>query len=136
MERFLSMRIRSIAGQRLQRFLSRVPYHNLPFFDRPPAFPAGPPWKIGYLGRLELKQKNLDQLHTIFGRLVSTGSDTELQLHGHGPDNFALEYIVSQQKLQSRVFFHGPYDHRGDCPYEGAITFIYASRSEGGPFFT
>jgi glycosyltransferase involved in cell wall biosynthesis len=115
-----------------------VPYHNLSVFDRPLPLPAGPPWKIGYLGRLEMRQKNLDQLITAFGRLVATRPDIELHLHGHGPDQSTLEHIVHQERLHSRVFFHGSYDHRRDLPSIMARChfFVYPSRFEGGPCFT
>lgn len=118
--------------------VSVVPYHNLPFFDKPVPLPAGPPWKIGYLGRLERKQKNLDQLLDAFATLASGRTGVELHLHGHGPDQAALEQMVSQKKLQGRVFFHGPYDHRRDLPDIMARChfFVYPSLFEGGPCFT
>jgi glycosyltransferase involved in cell wall biosynthesis len=115
-----------------------VPYHNLLFFKEPLASPPGPPWKIGYLGRLERKQKNLEQLLEAFARLAAKRSDVELHLHGHGPDQSVLEQLVIRENLQDRVVFHGPYDHRKDLPGIMARChfFVYPSRFEGGPCFT
>ena len=115
-----------------------VPYHNLPFFKEPLPLPSGPPWKIGYLGRLERKQKNLEQLLVAFARLASERSDVELHLHGHGPDQRVLEEFVVQENLKGRVIFHGAYDHRRDLPDIMARChfFVYPSRFEGGPCFT
>jgi len=115
-----------------------VPYHNFPFFEAVVALPAGPPWKIGYLGRLERKQKNLVELLVAFARLASVRADVELHLHGQGPDQSFLEQKVSEEGLENRVIFHGSYDHRFDLPRIMARChlFVYPSRFEGGPCFT
>jgi glycosyltransferase involved in cell wall biosynthesis len=115
-----------------------VPYHNFLFFQKAVPLPAGPPWKIGYLGRLERKQKNLTELLKAFSGLASTRSDVELHFHGHGPDESFLQEMVAQERLNDRVFFHGAYDHRCDLPSIMARChfFVYPSRFEGGPCFT
>ena len=115
-----------------------VPYHNFLFFPDVVALPSAPPWKIGYLGRLERKQKNLTELLTAFSGLASTRSDVELHLHGRGPDESFLRDMVRQQKLEDRTFFHGGYDHRHDLPriMQQCHFFVYPSRFEGGPCFS
>lgn len=115
-----------------------VPYHNLTFFDAPLPLPPGPPWRIGYLGRLEIRQKNLDQLITAFAALARERSDVELHLHGRGPDQPALERQVAEAGIGGRIVFHGPYDHRRDLPGIMATNhlFVYPSRYEGGPCFS
>lgn len=114
-----------------------VPYHNCLFFQNAAPLPAGPPWRIGYLGRLERKQKNLSELLTAFSGLASTRSDVELHLHGHGPDESVLREAVAREALDARVFFHGPYDHRRDLPeiMSRCHVFAYPSLFEGGPCF-
>jgi glycosyltransferase involved in cell wall biosynthesis len=115
-----------------------VPYHNFLFFQKAVPLPTGPPWKIGYLGRLERKQKNLAELLDAFSRLTLKRSDVELHLHGHGPDEAFLRQAVSRANLDDRVFFHGAYDHRWDLPkiMKQCHFFVYPSRFEGGPCFT
>jgi glycosyltransferase involved in cell wall biosynthesis len=115
-----------------------VPYHNLPLFNSPLPLPPGPPWKIGYMGRLEIKQKFLDQLLTAFLRLSEECPETELHIHGHGPDRTELERMAQQSAAGGKVFFHGGYDHRHDLReiMERCHFFVYPSRYEGGPCFT
>ena len=115
-----------------------VPLHNLPFFDAPVPLPPGPPWRIGYLGRLEIHQKNLDVLLDAFAILARERSDVELHLYGHGPDQGTLEKQAVAAGIGERVYFHGRYDHRSDLPGIMAANhfFVYASRFEGGPCFS
>jgi glycosyltransferase involved in cell wall biosynthesis len=115
-----------------------VPYHNLVHFDRPLPLPSGPPWKIGYLGRLEIRQKNLDHLVDVFSSLAHQRRDVELHLHGCGPDQRELEQQVIATGIRDRVFFHGAYDHRRDLEEILARShfFVYPSRYEGGPCFS
>ena len=115
-----------------------VRYHNLPFFDAPVPLPEGPPWKIGYMGRLDIRQKNLDTLLDAVARLVQRGEDVELHLHGDGGDRAALRAQARRLGLADRVTFHGRYDHRTDLPavMASAHVFVYTSRFEGGPCFT
>lgn len=115
-----------------------VPYHNVLFFPDVVPLPPGPPWKIGYLGRLERTQKNLVELITAFSKLAGTRDDVELHLHGRGPDEDFLRDLVAKEKLDDRVFFHGPYDHRHDLQsiMQRCHFFVYPSRFEGGPCFS
>lgn len=115
-----------------------VRYHNLPLFDRPFSLPDGPPWKIGYMGRLNIEQKNLDTLLRAFRRLYDESLDVELHFHGGGSDAAALEGMARQLGVEDAVTFHGRYDHRTDLPDIVAKThlFTYTSNYEGGPCFT
>lgn len=115
-----------------------VPYHNLPLFDGPLPLPAAPPWKIGYLGRLEIQQKNLDRLLVAFAALSREQPAVELHFHGRGPDQTALETLSADLGVQDRVFFHGAYDHRRDLRaiLGGCHFLVYPSRFEGGPCFS
>jgi len=115
-----------------------VRYHNLPFFDESVPMPEGPPWRIGYMGRLKASQKNLDTLLTAFERLVIDESEVELHFYGGGGDRDVLEQRTRKLNLSEKVFFHGEYDHRVDLPeiVANAHFFAYTSRFEGGPCFT
>jgi glycosyltransferase involved in cell wall biosynthesis len=118
--------------------VSVVPYHNSLFFQKSVPLPSGPPWKIGYLGRLERNQKNLVELLDAFLGLAAARPDVELHFHGGGPDESLLREKASEQIPNGRVVFHGPYDHRHDLPgiMERCHFFVYPSRFEGGPCFT
>ncbi len=115
-----------------------VPYHNLPLFDAPLPVPSGPPWKIGYIGRLETRQKNLDGLLAAFAPLAREERAVELHVHGGGPDQPALEQQAAASGIADRVCFHGHYDHRRDLPaiMAGCHFLVYPSRFEGGPCFS
>jgi glycosyltransferase involved in cell wall biosynthesis len=114
-----------------------VRYHNLPFFDQPVPMPEGPPWKIGYMGRLDIEQKNLDTLLRAF-QDVSREEPAELHLHGDGPRRDDLEALAHTLGISEQVRFHGRYDHRTDLPdiISTSHFFVYTSRFEGGPCFT
>lgn len=114
-----------------------VRYHNLPVCDAPLALPPGPPWKIGYMGRLVMGHKNLDALLDAFAGVRRVLADAELHLHGEGPDRAALEAKAGGMNLKDAVFFHGAYDHRRDLRriLAGCHLFTYPSRLEGGPSF-
>jgi glycosyltransferase involved in cell wall biosynthesis len=118
--------------------VSVVPYHNLLLFDKALPLSPGPPWKIGYLGRLEMKQKNLDQLLRAFESIMHKRSDLELHFYGRGSAQGALEEQSRSGGLQDRIFFHGPYDHRRDLKaiMKACHFFIHPSRYEGGPCFS
>jgi glycosyltransferase involved in cell wall biosynthesis len=115
-----------------------VPYHNRLFFSDVLPFPPGPPWKIGFLGRLELDQKNLDTLIRAFGRLATERADIQLHLYGGGPDQAVLQELAKKCGVASNVSFHGVYDHRIDLPQilGGCHFFVHPSRYEGGPCFS
>jgi len=115
-----------------------VRYHNLPLFEKPVALPDGPPWKIGYMGRLSIQQKNLDTLLYAFRRLHEEEGQTELNLYGGGGDRRELELLADELGIGGVVTFYGRYDHRSDLP--GIVSenhlFTYTSSYEGGPCFT
>ncbi len=115
-----------------------VRYHNLPLFDAPVPLPEGPPWRIGYMGRLSIEQKNLDTLLRAFSFLRGDGMDTELHFYGDGPDEAELADLASRLEVEASVTFHGRYDHLTDLP--GIMgdnhVFTYTSNYEGGPCFT
>jgi glycosyltransferase involved in cell wall biosynthesis len=115
-----------------------VPYHNLLLFERIVPLPSSPPWKIGFLGRLEIKQKSLDTLLKSMTTLVRTGKQVELHLYGRGPDRYKLEALALDLEIERQVIFHGAYDHRQDLPkiMANCHFFVYPSRFEGGPCFT
>ena len=115
-----------------------VPYHNLPFFDSALPLSPGPPWRIGYLGRLEIRQKNVDQLIAAFALVARDEPEVELHFYGRGPDQSTLERSAAEAGIERRIFFHGSYDHRRDLPGIMATNhfFVYPSRYEGGPCFS
>jgi glycosyltransferase involved in cell wall biosynthesis len=115
-----------------------VRYHNLPFFKDPVPLPDGPPWCIGYMGRLNIEQKNLDALLKAFALLCEDGLDVELNFYGDGNDQGKLAELSGAIGINSSVEFHGRYDHRTDLPDIMAQNhiFTYISNYEGGPCFT
>lgn len=120
--------------------VERVRYHNRPFFDAPVPLPDGPPWRIGFLGRVDVTQKNLDVLLRAAARLPLDAMDVELHLHGRGPENEVamLRRLAGELGIADRVVFHGAYDHRTDLRdiVSQNHFFVYTSRYEGGPCFT
>lgn len=115
-----------------------VPYHNLLFFDRVVPLPNYPPFKMGFIGRLDREQKNLDILLEAVARAIETRPTLELHLYGRGTSQPELETLARRLKIADRVVFHGAYDHRRDLSQIMANChfFVYPSRFEGGPCFT
>lgn len=115
-----------------------VPYHNLLLFPEPIPLPPGPPWKIGFIGRLDIKQKNLDTLLQALATVVQEWQQVELHLYGRGSDQAQLEELALSLGIQKQIIFHGAYDHRQDLSpiMENCHFFVYPSRFEGGPCFT
>lgn len=115
-----------------------VPYHNLLLFPEPIPLPPSPPWKIGFIGRLDIKQKNLDTLLQALATVVQEWQQVELHLYGRGSDQNQLEALASNLGIQKQVIFHGAYDHRKDLPkiMANCHFFVYPSKFEGGPCFT
>lgn len=115
-----------------------VPYHNRVFFPEPVPLPAGPPWNIGFLGRLDRQQKNLDGLIRAFARLAGERSDILLHLFGDGLDRTELQQLASECGVSQKIAFHGVYDHRSDL--HGILSrchfIVHPSRWEGGPCFS
>lgn len=114
-----------------------VPYHNHLLFSQVVPLPAAPPWKIGFMGRLDIQQKNLDTLLKAFAT-VSQNWPVELHLYGRGTDREPLEQMGRELGIGDRILFHGAYDHRRDLPdiMANCHFFVYPSRFEGGPCFT
>jgi len=114
-----------------------VPYHNHLLFSQAVPLPAAPPWKIGFMGRLDIQQKNLDTLLRAFA-VVSQSWPVELHLYGRGSDQAQLEQTARELEIRDRILFHGAYDHRQDLPgiMANCHFFVYPSRFEGGPCFT
>jgi glycosyltransferase involved in cell wall biosynthesis len=115
-----------------------VPYHNLLLFPELIPLSPSPPWKIGFLGRLDIKQKNLDTLLQALAIVVQEWQQVELHLYGRGSDQAQLEALALNLGIQKHVVFHGVYDHRKDLSkiMANCHFFIYPSRFEGGPCFT
>lgn len=115
-----------------------VPYHNLLLFQKPVPLPPNPPWKIGFIGRLDIKQKNLDTLLQALAPVVQEWQHVELHFYGRGPDQDQLEVLAMSLGIQKHIVFHGAYDHRKDLPeiMANCHFFVYPSRFEGGPCFT
>lgn len=111
-----------------------VPLHNLPLLDEPIPLPAGPPWKIGFMGRLSVEHKNLDTLLEAYCRLIEEGYEAELHFFGWG-ETEKVASLASDLGIRSMVTFHGRYDHRSDLASiaERCHFFLYPSRYEGGP---
>jgi glycosyltransferase involved in cell wall biosynthesis len=115
-----------------------VPYHNFLFFDRAIPFPLEPPWKIGFIGRLDIHQKNLDILLEAWVPVVQKFPNVELHLYGRGSGQRELEALAVRLGISAHIVFHGAYDHRQDLPkiMANCHFFVYPSRFEGGPCFT
>jgi len=115
-----------------------IPYHNQLFFPKAVPLPQGAPWKIGYIGRLDSQQKNLDTLLNAFAIIVGSWQQVELHLYGRGPYTDQLKALTSRLEIDKQTFFHGAYDHRKDLPniMANCHFFVYPSRFEGGPCFT
>ncbi|MEH2413477.1 glycosyltransferase family 4 protein [Nostoc sp.] len=115
-----------------------IPLHNLTFFSETVPLPSAPPWKIGFMGRLDIQHKNLDVILQAFAILRQLRQDVELHLYGGGSDRETLEHLTIMSGIQDSVYFHGAYDHR--CELHQIIStchfFIYPSRWEGGPCFS
>jgi glycosyltransferase involved in cell wall biosynthesis len=112
-----------------------VRYHNLPVFGDAVPLPPAPPFRIGFMGRIEILHKNLDMVLAAFQELCRRRDDVELHFFGGGPDEPEFASMVARAGLGQRVVLHGRYDHRTDLPaiVASCHLFIYPSRYEGGP---
>lgn len=115
-----------------------VRYHNRPIFSEPVPLPPGPPYAIGFMGRIAIEHKNLDTIIEALGLLTAQRGDVHLHLYGGGQDTEILRGLIADRGLQDQATLHGPYDHRYDLPEIIAANhlFIYTSRFEGGPCFS
>lgn len=114
-----------------------VRYHNRSLFDAPVPMPPGPPYAIGFMGRIDVYQKNLDTILTAFAALRAQRSDVVLNIYGGGPDEERFKAMVSKANLGDAVQVHGRYQHDRDLPHiiGDNHLFVYTSRFEGGPCF-
>jgi glycosyltransferase involved in cell wall biosynthesis len=112
-----------------------VRYHNREIFPAPVPLPPGPPYAIGFMGRIAIDQKNLGAILDAFRRLAARRADVHFNFHGGGEDLVQFSGMVASAGLEARVSLHGPYDHRRDLPSIIAANhlFVYTSRFEGGP---
>ena len=115
-----------------------VPYHNLLFFPEPVPLPPGPPWRFGYLGRMDDSHKNLFALVEGFLKAADDDHSITLDLYGGGPDLERLRTFTAEQDERGLVTFHGPYDHRRDLEriLRPLHCVVYTSHYEGGPCFS
>jgi glycosyltransferase involved in cell wall biosynthesis len=115
-----------------------VRYHNIELLPAIVPLPPAPPFRIGFLGRVEIAQKNLDTILDAYRRVAARRGDVVYNFHGGGADLETFRTMVAAAGLGDRVRLHGPYDHRRDLASIMAQNhlFIYASRFEGGPCFS
>ena len=115
-----------------------VPYHNLSLFPEPLELPVSPPWRFGFLGRIEELQKNLVALLEGFSKAAGKRKDIFLDIHGGGPDLGMLQGLVHEYGFSDVIRFYGAYDNRRDLPQilSKLHCVLYTSRFEGGPCFS
>ncbi len=115
-----------------------VRYHNRALFDEAVPMPSMPPFRVGYAGRIDIHQKNLDTLLQAFALLCERRPESVLNLHGGGPDEDGLAKLVAASPVADRITIHGRYDLARDMAGIVAANhvFTYASRFEGGPCFS
>jgi glycosyltransferase involved in cell wall biosynthesis len=115
-----------------------VRYHNLEFFKETLPLPPAPPFRVGYMGRIDIVQKNLDTMLAAFRVVADRRADVEFHIYGDGPDEGSLKAMALDMNLGDRVIFHGGYDHRRELAkiISACHLFVYTSRFEGGPCFS
>jgi len=115
-----------------------VRYHNRQFFVEPVPMPRAPPYAIGYVGRIDIYQKNLDTILSAFGILSENRDDVVLNIYGGGQDEARFAKMVDDAGLRERVCIHGRFQHDRDLPriMRENHLFVYTSRFEGGPCFS
>lgn len=115
-----------------------VRYHNVELIPASVSLPQHPPFSIGFLGRIDIEQKNLDNILEAYRRLAFRRDDVVFNFHGGGSDLETFRAMVTATGLGDRVRLHGLYDHRRDLADIVASNhlFVYTSRFEGGPCFS
>lgn len=115
-----------------------VRYHNVAIMQNCMPLPPLPPICVGFIGRIDIAQKNLDTILQSCSILTSRRRDVVFNFHGGGQDLAAFQEMVESAGLEDRVHVHGPYNHRRDLKSIIARNhlFIYTSRFEGGPCFS
>jgi glycosyltransferase involved in cell wall biosynthesis len=83
-----------------------------------------------FVGRLS-KEKNLDSLFRIFGRVVEQNSRAILVLAGSGPDEVELHQLAGWMGIGSRLVFTGRLSRSEVASaYSGADLFVFPSVTE------
>jgi glycosyltransferase involved in cell wall biosynthesis len=115
-----------------------VRYHNRQVFEAPLPLPQAPPYRIGFLGRIAIEQKNLDNILAACAHLAARRNDVVFNFYGGGEDLKRFCNMVTAMGMNGCIVVHGPYDHRRDLHSIVAANqlFVYASRFEGGPCFS
>lgn len=95
------------------------------------SWPANPPLRIGFLGRL-VPDKNLEYLFQAFRILREKGIVAELHLYGDGPDRLKLVRCAAEMHMAAQVEFHGV-QSRAEIPtaIDSCRVFAFSSRTEG-----
>jgi len=91
--------------------------------------------RIGYSGRLEKKQKRVQDIPAILARLEATGIDSQLRIAGDGPCRPELETQLRRQAAKGDVEFLGHVDAAalGERLYQWADVLLVTSAWETGP---
>lgn len=118
--------------------VSVVRYHNVLLMQEVVPLPPMPPLGVGYLGRIDIRQKNLDTILEACRIVAARRTDVVFNFHGGGSDLERFLGLVATLGLADRVTVHGPYSHVCDLVPIVAQNhlFIYPSRYEGGPCFS
>ena len=95
------------------------------------AWPASPPLRVGFLGRL-VSDKNLEYLIHSFSYLRKMRSEAELHFFGDGPERDRLQSLSDRTGLAAHVWFHGNLDRsRITVAIDSCHIFAFSSRTEG-----
>lgn len=93
--------------------------------------PSGPPFAIGFVGRL-VHQKNPEAFLRIFHQLLQTGIDAQAIVIGDGPKRAELERMCEAAGIAQRVFFRGAVNA---VPLLGELdVMLHTSRYESMPY--
>lgn len=89
---------------------------------------------FGYIGRLECKQKGLDNLLFAFSKYIKNGGHGSLWIAGKGPDEDFLKRIVQKENIKDAVHFLGVvYDDEKWAFLKSCSVLITPSNWEGIP---
>jgi glycosyltransferase involved in cell wall biosynthesis len=117
------------AGIKIPIEILSYPLHPEVYQMEVKKFPPVPPWRIGFLGRLE-PQKDLDLLIEAFEKIERRGC--ELHIYGSGSEQTRLQAKSRQSPLNGKIFFHGRISSSdvSQVVSENHL-FAYSSRAEG-----